>query len=52
MKNFDKIGDHTIDKFKLVGAYATGWARKILGYSESDGLIYIDCIKSKFVNYR
>lgn len=41
MKNYEKIGDHTIKKFELVSEYAKGWAHKILGYSESAGLIYI-----------
>ena len=44
MKNYEKIGDHTIKKFELVSEYAKGWAHKILGYSESTGLIYIDCM--------
>lgn len=44
MKNYEKIGDHTIKKFELVSEYAKGWAHKILGYSESAGLIYIDCM--------
>ena len=41
MKNYEKIGDHTIKKFELVSEYAKGWAHKILGYSESTELIYI-----------
>ena len=44
MKDYEKIGDHTIKKFELVSEYAKGWAHKILGYSESAGLIYIDCM--------
>ena len=44
MKDYEKIGDHTIKKFELVSEYAKGWARKILGYSQSMGLIYIDCM--------
>ena len=42
MKDYEKIGDHTIKKFELVSEYAKGWAHKILGYSQSEGLIYID----------
>lgn len=44
MKSYEKIGDHTIKKFELVSEYAKGWAHKILGYSQSAGLIYIDCM--------
>lgn len=44
MKDYEKIGDHTIKKFELVSEYAKGWAHKILGYSQSAGLIYIDCM--------
>lgn len=44
MKDFEKIGEHTIKKFELVGEYVKGWAHKILGYGESKGLIYIDCM--------
>ena len=44
MKDYEKIGVHTIKKFELVSEYAKGWAHKILGYSQSAGLIYIDCM--------
>lgn len=44
MKDYEKIGDHTIKKFELVSEYAKGWAHKILGYKESTGLVYIDCM--------
>lgn len=44
IKDYEKIGDHTIRKFELVSEYAKGWAHKILGYSQSEGLIYIDCM--------
>lgn len=44
MKDYEKIGDHTIKKFELVSEYARGWAHKILGYNKSAGLIYIDCM--------
>ncbi len=26
MKDYEKIGDHTIKKFELVSEYAKGWA--------------------------
>ncbi len=41
---YEKIGEHTIKKFELVSKYAEGWARKILGYGKSKGLVYIDCM--------
>lgn len=47
MKDYEKCADHTIKKFELVSTYATGWARKILGYDESKGLIYIDCMSNR-----
>lgn len=28
MKNYEKIGDHTIKKFELVSEYAKGWRIK------------------------
>ncbi|TCL60588.1 three-Cys-motif partner protein [Kineothrix alysoides] len=44
MKDYEKCADHTIKKFELVSTYIEGWARKILGYGESKGLVYIDCM--------
>lgn len=41
---YEKIGEHTIKKFELVSKYVEGWARKILGYEKSVGLVYIDCM--------
>lgn len=49
--DYEIIADHTIDKFKLVSKYATGWARKILGYDKSGGLIFIDCMCNCGVYY-
>lgn len=35
---------HTIKKFELISRYVDEWARKILGYPKSQGIIYIDCM--------
>lgn len=40
MKDYEKIGDHTIKKFELVSEYAKGWAHKILGCSQFIKLKY------------
>ena len=37
---------HTIKKFELIEAYVDEWARKILGYPQSNGIIYIDCMSN------
>jgi three-Cys-motif partner protein len=37
---------HTIKKFEIVEKYVDGWARKILGYDKSDGLMFIDCMSN------
>ena len=37
---------HTIKKFELIEAYVDEWARKILGYDASKGVIYIDCMSN------
>ena len=37
---------HTVKKFELIEAYVDEWARKILGFSESKGVIYIDCMSN------
>lgn len=46
MKKKDEniISPHTIKKFELIESYVEAWARKILGYNKSKGLIYIDCM--------
>ena len=40
---------HTIKKFELISNYVDGWARKILGYGKSRGIIYIDCMSNSGV---
>ncbi|MDR3601417.1 MAG: hypothetical protein P4L49_13210 [Desulfosporosinus sp.] len=35
---------HTLKKFELISRYVDEWARKILGYPKSQGIIYIDCM--------
>ncbi len=35
---------HTIKKFELIEKYVDEWARKILGYEKSNGLLFIDCM--------
>ena len=42
---------HTIKKFELIEAYVDEWARKILGYPQSHGLIYIDCMSNSGLYY-
>lgn len=37
---------HTIKKFEIINNYVDAWARKILGYSKSEGLYYIDCMSN------
>lgn len=37
---------HTVKKFELIEAYVDEWARKILGFPESKGVIYIDCMSN------
>lgn len=37
---------HTQKKFELITNYVDGWARKILGYQKSKGVIYIDCMSN------
>ena len=40
----DKAKPHTIKKFEIINSYVVDWARKILGYNNSKGVIYIDCM--------
>lgn len=35
---------HTLKKFEVISRYVDEWARKILGYAKSQGIIYIDCM--------
>ncbi|MEA5002116.1 MAG: three-Cys-motif partner protein TcmP [Christensenella sp.] len=35
---------HTIKKFELIEKYVDEWARKILGFPKSNGLLFIDCM--------
>lgn len=37
---------HTIKKFELISRYVDEWARKILGYPKSKGIVYIDCMSN------
>ena len=41
-----KAAPHTIKKFELISDYVDGWARKILGFGRSRGIIYIDCMSN------
>lgn len=40
------VAPHTIKKIELIEAYVDKWARKILGFKESKGIIYIDCMSN------
>ena len=42
---------HTIKKFELIEAYVDEWARKILGFGVSKGVIYIDCMSNSGLYY-
>lgn len=42
---------HTIKKFELIEAYVDEWARKILGFDSSKGIIYIDCMSNSGLYY-
>lgn len=35
---------HTIKKFEIINTYVADWSRKILGYGDSKGVVYIDCM--------
>ena len=37
---------HTIKKFELIESYVDEWARKILGFGQSKGVIHIDCMSN------
>lgn len=41
-----EVAPHTIKKFELIEAYVDEWARKILGFQQSHGVIYIDCMSN------
>lgn len=43
------IAPHTVKKFELICNYVDGWARKILGFEKSKGVIYIDCMSNSGV---
>lgn len=48
-KSLDPItiaNPHSIKKFELISLYVDGWARKILGYDKSNGIVYIDCMSN------
>ena len=51
-KVLDTVGNHTINKFKLITTYTRDWAYKLLNYSECDGIIFIDCMcnSGKYIN--
>ena len=42
---------HTIKKFELIESYVDEWARKILGFGQSKGVIYIDCMSNSGLYY-
>ena len=42
----DTAKPHTIKKFEIITEYTDAWARKILGFSKSQGLLYIDCMSN------
>lgn len=46
-----EVAPHTIKKFELIEAYVDEWARKILGFSSSKGIIYIDCMSNSGLYY-
>lgn len=35
---------HTVKKFELIAKYVDEWARKLLGYDKTQGIIFIDCM--------
>lgn len=37
---------HTIKKFEIIANYVDAWARKILNFKESSGIVYIDCMSN------
>ena len=42
----DKVVPHRIKKFELISKYVNDWAHKILGWSKSQGLVYVDCMSN------
>lgn len=44
--NFDTAKPHSIKKFEMISSYTDAWARKILGFQKSEGLVYIDCMSN------
>lgn len=44
--NFDKAKPHSIKKFEMIKNYTDAWARKILGYEKSTGIVFIDCMSN------
>lgn len=46
-----EVAPHTIKKFELIEAYVDEWARKILGFEQAKGVIYIDCMSNSGLYY-
>lgn len=46
MYKFDNAKPHSIIKFEMINSYVDAWARKILGFSKSEGIVYIDCMSN------
>lgn len=42
----DQAKPHSIKKFEIISEYADAWARKILGFSKSEGVVYVDCMSN------
>lgn len=42
----ERVKPHTIKKFELIEKYAEEWAYKILGTSDSKGIVFVDCMSN------
>lgn len=42
----DHAKPHSIKKFEIISEYADAWARKILGFPKSEGIVYVDCMSN------
>ena len=42
----DQAKPHSIKKFEIISEYADAWARKILGFPKSEGIVYVDCMSN------
>ena len=47
----DRAKPHTIKKFEIISEYVDAWARKILGFPKSEGIVYVDCMSNSGYYY-